>query len=125
MHWYNCDNALCLLNKAKSRLFRCIMNFKFFKNHMDFVCLPASWPASQPASLPAVRTSCARCWALKIIQNNRLLCRIYKTVVPKTIFLLRHGGSFVLSYITFFSVDWNVQITCITTTFHTWCKQGS
>ena len=34
--------------------------------------------------------------------------RIYETVVPKTIFLLRHGDSFVLPYITFFSIDWNV-----------------
>ena len=37
-----------------------------------------------------------------------LLRRIYETVVPKTIFLLRHGDSFVLPYITFFSIDWNV-----------------
>ena len=51
---------------------------------------------------------CARCRALKITQNNRLLRRIYETVVPKTIFLLRHGDSFVLPYITFFSIDWNV-----------------
>ena len=55
---------------------------------MDFV--------SQPASQPAVRPGCTRCRALKITQNNRLLHRIYKTVVPKTIFLLRQGDSFVL-----------------------------
>ena len=60
------------------------------------------------ASQPAVRPGCARCRALKITQNNRLLRRIYETVVPKTIFLLRHRGSFVLPYITFFSIDWNV-----------------
>ena len=66
------------------------MNFKNFENHVDFV--------SQPASQPHVRPGCARarCRALKITQNNRLLRRIYETVVPKTIFLLRHGDSFVL-----------------------------
>ena len=80
------------------------MNFKFFLNYVYFV-----WrPASQPACQPAVRPGCARCRALKITQNNRLLRRIYETVVPKTIFLLRHGDSFVLPYITFFSIDWNV-----------------
>ena len=65
----------------------------------------AGQPASQPACRPAVRPGCARCRALKITQNNRLLRRIYETVVPKTIFLLRHGDSFVLPYITFFSID--------------------
>ena len=97
MHWHSFNNAVPLLNKAKSRLFRSIMNFKNFENHMDIVC----WLASQPA----IRLGCARCRALKITQNNRLLCRIYETVVPKTIFLLRHVDSFVLPYITFFSID--------------------
>ena len=98
-HWYSNNNALRLLNKAKSRLFRSIMNFKNFENHVDFVC--------RPASQPAVRPGCTRCRALKITQNNRLLRRIYESVVPKTIFLPCHGGSFVLPYITFFSIDWN------------------
>ena len=97
MHWHSFHNAVCLLNKAKIRLFQSIMDFKNFENHVDFV-----W-----ASQPAVRPSCARCWALKITQNNRLLRRIYETVVLKTIFLLRHGDSFVFPYITFFSIDWN------------------
>ena len=64
--------------------------------------------ASQPACQPTVRPGCARCRALNITQNNRLLHRIYENVVPKTTFLLRHGDSFVLPYITFFSIDWNV-----------------
>ena len=68
---------MCLVNKAKSQLFRSLLNFKFFLNHVDFV--------SQPACQPAVRPGCARCKALKITQNNRLLCRIYETVVLKTI----------------------------------------
>ena len=59
---------------------------------MDIVCRPASQPASQPA----VRPGCARCRAPKITQINRLLRRIYESVVPKTIFLLRHGDSFAL-----------------------------
>ena len=79
------------------------MNFKDFENHMDFVC----WTASQAASQPAIRPSCARCRALKITQNNRLMRRIYETVVPKTILILCHGDSFILPYITFFSIDWN------------------
>ena len=83
------------------------MNFEIFLNHVDVVCRPASQPASLPACQPAVRPGCARCRALKITQNNRLLRRIYETVVPKTIFLLRHGDSFVLPYITFFLIDWN------------------
>ena len=86
---HSCNNAVYLLNTAKSRLFRSIMNFE---NHVDF-CLSAGQPASQPASLPAVRPGCARCRALKITQN---MCQIYKTVVLKTIFLLHHGDSFVL-----------------------------
>ena len=64
-------------------------------------------PASQPACQPVVIPGRARCSAVKITQNNRLLRRIYETVVPKTIFLLRHGDSFTLPFITFFSIDWN------------------
>ena len=62
------------------------------------------WSVGQPA----VRPGCARCRTLKITPNNWLLCRIYETVVPKTIFPLRHGDSFVLPSITFFSIDWNM-----------------
>ena len=54
-------------------------------------------------SQPAVRPGCARCRVLKITQNNRLMRRIYETIVPKTIFLLRHGDSFILPYITFYA----------------------
>ena len=76
--WKTNLNALVqllhLLNKAKSQLFQSIMNFKNFESHLDLVCQPA------------IRPSCARCRALKITQNNRLLCWIYKTVVLKTIF---------------------------------------
>ena len=74
------------------------MNFKNFFKSRGF---------RLTACQPAVRPGCARSRALKITQNNRLLRRIYETVVPKTIFLLRHGDSFVLPYITFFSIDWN------------------
>ena len=77
------------------------MNFKIFLNHVNFVCRLASQLASQPASLPAIRPGYARCRALKITQNNRLLRQIYKTVVPKTIFLLHHGN--FLSFLTLLS----------------------
>ena len=43
-----CNNAVRLVNKAKSQLFRSILNFKFFLNHVDIVCRPASQPASLP-----------------------------------------------------------------------------
>ena len=36
-----------------------------------------------PVCRPAVRPGCARCRALKITHNNRLLRRIYKSVVPR------------------------------------------
>ena len=62
------------------------MNFKNFKNKITWLS-----SHSLPDCQPAVRPGCARCRALKITQNNRLLRRIYETVVPKTIFLLRHG----------------------------------
>ena len=56
------NNALHLFNKAKCRLFRSIMNFKKFENHLDFVCQPAS----QPACRTAVRPGSARCTAPEI-----------------------------------------------------------
>ena len=80
-----------------------MINFKTFENHLDLVCQTACQPVSQPA----VRPGCARCRALKITQNNRLLCQIYETVVPKTIFRLCRGDSFILPFITFFSIEWN------------------
>ena len=52
------NNALHLFNKAKCRLFRSIMNFKKFENHLDFVC--------QPACRTAVRPGSARCTAPEI-----------------------------------------------------------
>ena len=68
------------------------MNFKKFENHL--MVLSASQPVSQPNN---VRPGCTRCRVLKLTQNNKLLRRIYETVIPKTIFLLHHGNSFILS----------------------------
>ena len=115
MHWHSCNNALLLLNKTKSQLFQSIMNFKNFENHIGFIC--------QPAGQRAVRPGCARCRALRITQNNRLLHQIYKTIIPETIFQLCHGDSFILPFITFFSIKWNVLTICVITTFHKRCKQ--
>ena len=61
--------------------------FYSFENHVDFVLQPACQLACLPASQPAVRPGCTRCRTLKITQNNRLLHRIYETVVLKTILL--------------------------------------
>ena len=58
MHWYCCNNAVRLLNKAKSRLVQSVMNFENLKNRLDFICQPASWPN--------VRPSCAWCTAPEI-----------------------------------------------------------
>ena len=93
-----------LVNKAKSRLFRSILNFKNFENHVDFVSQPAGLPASQPA----IRSGCARYRALKITQKQQVIASDLQNCCSKTIFLLRHGDSFVLPYITFFSINWNV-----------------
>ena len=76
-------------------------------------------------SQPSEEVKRSGCRALKITQKHRLMRRIYETVVAKTIFLLRHGDSLVLPYITFFSIDWKAKTICVTTTFHTWCKQES
>ena len=76
---------LYILNNAKSQS---IMNFKYFENHLDLVF--------QPGCQPAVRPGCTRCRVVKITQHNRLLCGIYKIVVPKIIFRVRHGDSFSL-----------------------------
>ena len=104
----SCNNAVCLVNKAKSQLFRSILNFNFFKiTWISSAGQPACQPACKPACQPTVRPGCARCRAPKITLINRLLLRNYESVVLKTIFLLCHGDSLVLPYITFFSIDWN------------------
>ena len=46
-HWYCCNNAVRLLNKAKSRLVQSIMNFE---NRLDFICRQAG---GRQAGLPA------------------------------------------------------------------------
>ena len=58
MHWYCCNDAVRLLNEAKSQLFQSIMNFENLENCLDFVC--------QPACQPNVRPGCDRCTAPEI-----------------------------------------------------------
>ena len=57
--------------------------------------------ATQPATIPG----CSRYRALKIIAKNSLLRPVYKTVVPRTIFLLYHGDSFMFPFNAFSSID--------------------
>ena len=45
------NNAVRLVNKAKTQLFRSILNFKCFLNHVDFVSQPASPPAGRKTRL--------------------------------------------------------------------------
>ena len=59
MHWYCYNNAVRLLNKAKSGLFQSIMNFE---NRMDFVC--------QPANQPYVRPGYARSMAPEVLHSK-------------------------------------------------------
>ena len=48
---------ISLINKAKCRLFRSIMNFKNFKNQLDFVCRPAVRPGSARCTAPEIQHS--------------------------------------------------------------------
>ena len=56
MHWLGYNDAVSLLNEAKTRIFQPIANFENFEIRLYFVsqptCLPASLPACLPASLP-------------------------------------------------------------------------
>ena len=75
------------------------MNFKKFENHLDFVCRPASQPAIRPDS--------ARCTAPEIQHSKGYPFPKFTKLVPKTIYPLQHGDSFILPFFTFFSIDWN------------------
>ena len=72
MHWLGYNDAVSLLNEAKTRIFQPTANFENFEIHLYFVsqlaCLPV--PASQPASLPAVRPGCAWCRAPEISHDK-------------------------------------------------------
>ena len=48
MHWLGYNDAVSLLNEAKTRIFQPTANFENFEICLYFV----SQPASQPASLP-------------------------------------------------------------------------
>ena len=54
MHWHSYNNAVHLLHKAKSRLFRSIMNFE---NHLDFICQPAVRPGCATCMTPEIQRS--------------------------------------------------------------------
>ena len=60
MHWYCCNDAVRLLNKAKGRLFQSIMNFENLEICLNFVCQPTGQPAYN------VRPGCVRCMAPEI-----------------------------------------------------------
>ena len=94
-----------LLNKAKSPLFQSIMNFKTFED---------MWISShsQPASKPTVKPGCNRCRALKITQTTGYIycVRFTKLLFQRhSIFLLRHGVSFVLTLLSFLLIGMHKQ----------------
>ena len=66
MHWLGYNDAVSLLNEAKTRIFQPTANFENFEIHLYFV----SQPACQPAGLPAVRLGCARCRAPEISHDK-------------------------------------------------------
>ena len=48
MHWLGYNDAVSLLNKAKTQIFQPTANFENFEIHLYFVSQPASLPASLP-----------------------------------------------------------------------------
>ena len=66
------------------------------------------------------------CSALIIIQISRLLYiyLIYETIVLMTILLLHQDNSFVLTFITLFSINWDAEIIYAATKFHVSCRQA-
>ena len=88
MHSYSSNNALSVLNTAKSIKIRSIMNFKYLK--FTHICLSASQPA--------VRPGCASATALEFLHNKG---NHNETVVLKNIYPLRHGASFYLLLVSF------------------------
>ena len=52
MHWLGYNDAVSLLNEAKTQIFQPTANFETFEISLYFVSQPASQPACQPASLP-------------------------------------------------------------------------
>ena len=63
MHCYCSNNAVTLLNTAKSIKVQSIMNFK----NLKFTSISS---ASQPASQPDVRPGCASATALEFLHNK-------------------------------------------------------
>ena len=85
MHFYCSNDAVPWLNKAKSRIFRCTVNFK--NPNSPVFRLP-----------PAVRPDSATCTGPIFLTKN--VIGVYNTnpaVVPKKIYPLRYGDSFHLS----------------------------
>ena len=58
MHWLGYNDAVSLLNEAKTRIFQPTVNFENFEIRLYFV------------SLPAVRPGCARCRAPEISHDK-------------------------------------------------------
>ena len=88
MHSYCSNNAVTLLNEAKSLKIRSIMNFKIQN-------LPAF---HLPASQPAVRPGCANATALECLHNKGNCIRFTKLLFQRT-FIHCHMG-FLLSFIS-------------------------
>ena len=70
----------------------------------------------QPASQPAVRPGCARCMA-PVFSTNECYRRLqYESVVPKKIYPLRHGVSFVVLCSPFVHYEVGVTSQCMVIT---------
>ena len=67
MHSYCSNNAVTVLNTAKSSKIWSTTNFK----NLKFTCISsASQPASRPASQPAVRPSSTSATVLEFLHNR-------------------------------------------------------
>ena len=81
MHSYCYNNAVTLLNAAKSIKIQSIMNFK----NLKFARISSiGQPASQPASQPAIRPGSASATALEFLHNKGNRVGFTKLLFRKT-----------------------------------------
>ena len=83
MHSYCSNNAVTLLNTAKSIKIRSIMNFKKLK-----------FTRISSISQPAVRPGSTSATALEFLHNKGNRVRFTKLLFRKNVYPLRHGASF-------------------------------
>ena len=94
MHSYCSNNAVTVLNAAKSLKIRSTMNFK----NLKFTCILS---ASQPASQPAVRPGSASATALEFLHNKGNHVGFMKLLFRRMFIHCAMVLSFILHYLAF------------------------